>query len=79
MVYFKFWSFYVDIDTMRVYVAGADGLVSPAWVVYLEELRIYYTGIVALYPFSVVLHVCTYSFWRPVLGSLVVFLFAVLC
>jgi hypothetical protein len=25
---FEFWSFYVDIDVMRVYVAGADGHMS---------------------------------------------------
>jgi hypothetical protein len=25
---FEFWSFYVDIDIMRVYVVGADGHVS---------------------------------------------------
>jgi hypothetical protein len=77
---FEFWSFYVDIHVMLVYVVDSDSHVSSCLGGLSEKkLRIYCEGVVVLYAFSVVLCVCTFSFWRSVVGSLVTFLFAVFC
>jgi hypothetical protein len=77
---FKFWSFCVDVDIMRVYVVGADGHVLSCLSGLCEKLRVYSEEIIVLRAFSVVfLRVCTYSFSHSVVGSLVVFLFAVVC
>lgn len=65
---------------MRVYVVGADGHLSSCLSGFSEKLRVYLKEIVVLCAFSLVfLLVCTCSFSRYVVGSLVMFSRAVFC
>jgi hypothetical protein len=70
---FEFWSFYIDTD-MRVCIFGADSHVSSFLSGSSEKKTTYFEGIDVFYAFFCsFMFVCAYSFWRSVLGSLIVF------
>jgi hypothetical protein len=77
---FEFWSLFIGIYVMLVYVVvDGNAHVSSCLGGLSKNIRIYCKEIVVLFAFSVALCVRTYSFWLSMVGSLVAFLFSVLC